>query len=214
MATVHNYIAAGAAALHIEDQVFPKRCGHLEGKELIPAADFATTVERCVNAVKVSDDTDFIICARTDARGVEGGKPDDTIERLRLYADAGASMLFPEGLRSIEEFEYVSNALRESHGHDIFLLANMTEFGVSPQISALQFGDLGYDVTIYPMGLFRMAMRAVDEGLNHLKENKSLEAYANGTDMLTREELYDYLQYDPMDMPWEYPSSEVPKENA
>ena len=148
--TVHSYVSAGAAALHIEDQVFPKRCGHLGGKELISKADFAQTVARCVSAAKASRDEEFIICARSDARGVDG--IEETIDRLRTYADAGAQMLFPEGLHSADEFEEVGSAIRESHGTcengGPFLLANMTEFGVTPYTSAKEFGALGFDVTI------------------------------------------------------------------
>jgi methylisocitrate lyase len=212
VSTVHDYILSGAAGLHLEDQVFPKRCGHLKGKELIPDIDFANTIKRCTEAVGNSDNKDFIICARTDARGIAGGSVDNTISRLRLYADSGATMLFPEGLRSADEFNVVSTAIRSSHGDDVFLLANMTEFGVTPQISAFEFGKLDYDVTIYPMGLFRIAMRAVDEGLNHLKQNNGFKTYANEKHMLTRDELYNYLKYDPMDMPWDYPSAEIKRD--
>jgi methylisocitrate lyase len=208
VATVHAYIAAGAAGLHIEDQIFPKRCGHLGGKELVPALDFAAAIQRCVEAVRDSRDNGFIICARTDARGVEENGIDATIERLQLYANAGATMLFPEGLRSEDEFAHVAKSLRVGVGSDDppFLLANMTEFGVSPQISAARLGELGYDVAIFPMGLFRVAMRAVDAALDTLGTTGSMELLANEDNMLTRMQLYDLLKYDPMEMPWEYPN--------
>ena len=213
VATVHAYVAAGAAAMHIEDQVFPKRCGHLGGKELVPTEDFAGVVARCASAVAESRDPDFVVCARSDARGVEGGSVDATIERLRRYVDAGATMAFPEGLRSADEFGAVAEALRASHGGcedgGPFLLANMTEFGVSPLLPTQELGALGYDVAIFPMGLLRAAARAVDATLDTLKEGGSLAPLADGDGMLTRAELYDLLHYDPMDMPWDYPSAEV-----
>ena len=216
-ATVHAYVRAGAAALHIEDQVFPKRCGHLGGKELVPAEDFAGVVRRCADAAAASGDPDFVVCARSDARGVEGGSVDATIERLRRYADAGASMLFPEGLRAADEFGAVAEALRASHGDASdggggpFLLANMTEFGVSPLLPARELGALGYDVAIFPMGVLRAAARAADAALDVLREGGTLEPLADAEGMLTRAALYDLLQYDPMDMPWDYPSAEVKK---
>ena len=133
------------------------------------------------------------------------------MERLRKYADAGASMLFPEGLRSKEEFAEVAMAIEKSHGTcssgGPYMLANMTEFGVTPHISAREFGEMGYDLTIYPLGLFRLALRAVESGLDELAEKGSFEGKEK--EMLTRSELYDKLQYDPSSQqPWEYPSPE------
>ena len=213
-ATVHAYIRAGAAGLHIEDQVFPKRCGHLQGKELVPAEDFAVTVKRCVDAVVGSSrDSEFVVCARTDARGVKNGSVADTVERLQMYADAGAHMLFPEGLRTAEEFAFVADAIKSSHGgaagdEHPFLLANMTEFGVSPYLTAQQYGELGYDVTIYPMSLFRIAMRAVDGALDTLRDKGTFESEANEEGMMVRKELYELLQYDPSSKtPWSFPSA-------
>ena len=207
-ATVHAYVAAGAAGMHIEDQVFPKRCGHLQGKEIVPGDEFSSNIERCVKAVANSRDPDFIICARTDARGVEGGSVTETVDRLRKYADAGATMLFPEGLRSKEEFFTVARELKKSHGAcdtgGPYLLSNMTEFGVSPHLTSKEFGELGYDLTIYPMGLFRIAMRAVESGIDELMEKGSFAEKEH--EMLTRNELYSHLNYDPMDMPWGYPN--------
>lgn len=213
--TVHAFVGAGAAGLHIEDQVFPKRCGHLLGKQIVPPEEFESTIRRCVQARKSSADSDFIICARSDARGVAGGSVEDTVARLQRYADAGADMLFPEGMRSADEFVQVAEALHASHGNSHsggpFMLCNMTEFGQTPHITASELGEMGYDLTIFPLGLFRLAMRAVESGVAELKQEGSL---ANKEEeMLTRNELYHLLKYDPSaEEPWAYPSPERSEE--
>jgi len=143
----------------------------------------------------------FIVCARTDARGVEGLQA--TIDRSKAYIDAGADMVFPEGLFSVDEFESVASALK-GHEPDIFLLANMTEFGKSPIITFQDFEKVGYDCVIYPVSALRVAMKAVDTFLASLKTTGSVENTIN--DMLTREELYELLDYTPGGE-WIYPNS-------
>jgi methylisocitrate lyase len=157
------------SGLHIEDQVFPKRCGHLDGKGLIPAEDMVKKVEIAVKASKECSDGEFIICARTDAAGVTG--IEDCIKRSKMYIDAGADMIFPEGLKSKEEFVLVAKELR-GYGPKggPFLLANMTEFGKTPYISLKEFGEMGYHCVIFPVSTLRIAMKAIEFFLKELKE--------------------------------------------
>ena len=153
--TVWAYNRAGAAGLHLEDQVFPKRCGHLDGKSLISVSDMQSKVKIAAQARDECSNGDFIICARTDAKGVEGIQA--TVDRSKAYIDAGADMIFPEGLTSIDEFEFVSKELRK-HKQDVFLLANMTEFGKTPIIDFKDFEKIGYSCVIYPVSTLRVAM--------------------------------------------------------
>ena len=199
--TVIEYQRAGAASLHLEDQVFPKRCGHLDGKTLIPADQAASKIAWAAQAARESGDPDFIICARTDARGVSG--MDDAIARAALYARAGASMIFPEGLKDESEFEAFAAAMRGSRVGDSqrqpYMLANMTEFGKTPMIGKERFAELGYQVVIYPVSTLRVAMKAVEGMLTNLKRDGGVEASLG--DMQTRAELYDLLGYTPGE-PW------------
>ena len=190
---VVEYERAGAAAMHIEDQVFPKRCGHLEGKTLVePAA----MVEKVAAACSARRSEDFVIIARTDARSVSG--IEDAIERAGRYREAGADMIFPEGLQSEAEF---SRFATESPG---LLLANMTEFGKTPQIPAPRFAEMGYDVVIYPLTLLRLAMGQVIRGLETLKAQGTVSSLLEK--MQTREDLYELLEYSP-DQPWDFPGT-------
>jgi methylisocitrate lyase len=207
---VREYSRAGAAGLHLEDQVFPKRCGHLDGKQLVGASEFALKVEAAARARDALGDS-FVVCARTDARGVEGLEA--AIARAKRYVDAGADMVFPEGLASLEEFEAVAKALRGYNGINggvgPFLLANMTEWGKTPLTSAAEFGRAGFHCTIFPMTLFRFAMRGVVDGLQELREHgRVLDAPETPLKarMLTREATYELLGYMPS-VPWEYPSA-------
>ena len=183
-APVIEYDRAGAAGMHLEDQVFPKRCGHLDGKSLIPAADFAQTI-RAVSEHRRHDD--FLLIARTDAASVTG--IDDAIDRANQYRAAGADMIFPEGLRSEEEF---ARFAAESPG---LLLANMTEFGKTPDIPAPRFAELGYDLVIYPLSMMRFAMGHVMRGLQTLRDAGTVAPLLD--EMQTRAELYDLLAYTP-----------------
>ena len=179
-----DYERAGAAALHIEDQVFPKRCGHLDGKELISPQAMADKIA-AMSSRKLS--LDFILIARTDARAIEG--IDGTVRRANLYREAGADMIFPEGLSTGNEFAQFAKA---SPG---WSLANMTEFGKTESISAPQFAAMGYAAVIFPLSVMRVAMHAVDEGLRHLKASGSMEAMLPR--MQHRKELYELLGYTP-----------------
>jgi methylisocitrate lyase len=181
--TVVEYERAGSAAMHIEDQVFPKRCGHLDGKTLISTDDMVAKVA----AAAETKSNDFVLIARTDARGIDG--LDAAIERGNAYRDAGADMIFPEGLASEDEFaEFASRCPG-------LLFANMTEFGKTPIIPVSRFCELGYDIVIFPVTTQRIAMRAVTDALATIKSEGSVESILS--DMQTRQELYDLLGYTP-----------------
>lgn len=191
--TTIEYERAGAAAMHLEDQVFPKRCGHLDGKSLIPAGDMADKVAAAAKH-RLSDD--FMIIARTDARSVTSF--DDAIDRANRYREAGADMIFPEGLQSEDEF---ARFAKESPG---LLLANMTEFGKTPMIPVQRFEELGYRLVIYPLSMMRLAMGHVIRGLETLKREGSVESLL--LDMQTRKDLYALLEYTPGEQ-WNFPDN-------
>lgn len=186
--TCAEYARAGATGMHLEDQVFPKRCGHLDGKALIPMEHMC---EKIAAAAAAKSDPDFLLIARTDARGVED--MDAAIERGLAYRDAGADMIFPESLRSESEFGVFAERCPG------LLLANMTEFGKTPHLPLSQFGDLGYDLVIYPVTMQRIAMHAVTRALITLRNDGTAEHLLN--DMQTRAELYDLIGYVPGE-PW------------
>ncbi|MFO0893690.1 MAG: isocitrate lyase/phosphoenolpyruvate mutase family protein [Phycisphaerales bacterium] len=190
--TVVEYERAGAAALHLEDQVFPKRCGHLDGKDLIPAEAMAEKV-RAMARHRLSPD--FVIIARTDARHVSGFE--DAVRRANLYRECGADVIFPEGLQSEEEF---ARFARESPGP---CLANMTEFGKTPDVTAARFQELGYRLVIYPLSMMRVAMGAVSRALESLRKDGSVRGVL--PQMQTRAELYDLLGYTP-GREWDFPN--------
>ncbi len=190
--TVVEYERAGAAALHVEDQVFPKRCGHLDGKQLVPAEEFSEKVSAMAAARRNSD---FMIIARTDARHVTGF--DDAIDRANRYREAGADAIFPEGLQSEDEFKAFAA------GSPGLLLANMTEFGKTPMITADRFGELGYRMVIYPLSMMRLAMGEVVRGLSELRQAGSVEPMLDR--MQSRQELYALLGYTPGEE-WRFPA--------
>ena len=173
---------AGLAGCHLEDQVNPKRCGHLDGKAVVPTADM---VKRLRAAVAARRDPNFVICARTDAAGIEG--IDAAIERARAYADAGADLIFTEALTSPAEFEKFRAAV------DVPLLANMTEFGKSELLTTSQLTDIGYNVVIYPVTTLRLAMLAVENGLREIDSNETQSGLLDH--MQHRERLYELLRY-------------------
>ncbi|MFG0331441.1 MAG: methylisocitrate lyase [Phycisphaerales bacterium] len=189
--TVVEYERAGAAGCHIEDQVFPKRCGHLDGKTLITTDDMCEKI-RAAASQRLSED--FIVIARTDACGVDGFNA--AVERANAYREAGADMIFPEGLGSEQEFAEMA---KRSPG---LLLANMTEFGKTPSIPAARFGEMGYQLVIYPVTMQRVAMGAVIAALEKLRADGSVDAFVDG--MQTRQELYRLLDYTP-GRQWDYP---------
>jgi len=181
--TVAELERAGAAAIQLEDQELPKRCGHLSGKTLV-SADAMCAKLRAAAAARADDST--VIIARTDARGVESLEA--ALERAKRYVDAGADWIFPEALASREEFRTFADVI------DVPLVANMTEFGKSPLLDFSQLAEMGYRVVLYPVTLLRVAMKAVESTLSILA--------ADGTQrelldlMQTRQELYDLLEYD------------------
>jgi len=187
--TIHELERAGLAGCHIEDQEFPKRCGHLAGKSII---DLEEMVERIKAAVAARHDPDFMIVARTDARAVEDF--DRTLDRAQNYLAAGADAIFPEALQSAEEFRDFANEI------DLPLLANMTEFGKSPLLSFEELSDFGYRMVIFPMSAFRVAMKASEEFLRALKKSGAQSDWLEK--MQTREELYELLDYDPNAASW------------
>ncbi|MFG0276293.1 MAG: isocitrate lyase/phosphoenolpyruvate mutase family protein [Phycisphaerales bacterium] len=200
---VWDYSNAGAAGFHIEDQVFPKRCGHLDGKSLVSIEHFQEKVAMAAQARDACSGGAFLVCARTDARGVEGF--DRAVERAKAYVDAGADMLFPEGLASEEEFGRFADALRGYGARKgPYLLANMTEFGKTPMLSLGRFADLGYHCVIYPVTTLRLAMHAVTESLRALKAEESAATLLDR--MQTRKELYALLRYTPGEA-WAFPSA-------
>lgn len=200
--TVVEYQRAGAAGLHLEDQVFPKRCGHLDGKRLVPIEHACEKIAAAAETAASSSDPSFIICARTDARGVEGMEA--AVARAAAYLRSGADMIFPEGLASEREFSEFAAELRRAvePGLRYFLLANMTEFGKTPIIPLERFGELGYSLVIYPVTMLRVAMGAVADALATLKETGSVESLL--PEMQTREELYAAIGYKP-GVEWRFP---------
>ena len=180
--TVQELEEIGLCGCHFEDQQNPKRCGHLDGKSLVPAAEMVKKIRAAVAARR---DANFVIIARTDARAVEG--LDGAINRANAYVDAGADMIFPEALADAGEFEKFRKAIKAP------LLANMTEFGKSQLLTIKQLTDVGVNVVIYPVTSLRLAMKAVEDGLAVLKREGSQESLLK--EMQTRAELYELLRY-------------------
>lgn len=180
--TVRLFEEAGAAGLHLEDQVLPKRCGHLSGKTLIEPAVMAAKVRAAVASRR---DHDFVVIARTDARGVEGFEA--AVERANRYVDAGADLIFPEALETPGEFSRFAQLCQAP------VIANMTEFGRSPLLPFRDLEAMGYRAVLYPLTAFRAAMRAAEETLERLAaEGTQASSVAR---MMTRAELYDRIDY-------------------
>jgi methylisocitrate lyase len=179
--------AAGAAAIQLEDQQSAKRCGHLAGKQLISETEMC---EKIAAAAAARRDPSTVIIGRTDARGVT--TIDDCLRRMHAYRDAGADWLFPEALRSRDEFRRIGSEFESLHTP---LLANMTEFGVSPLVALEDISAMGFSAALYPVTLLRIAMKAMEAGLAMIADEGTQE---NLLDLMqTREELYDMLDYDP-----------------
>ena len=187
--TIRMFERAGLAGMHLEDQAFPKRCGHLAGKELIPIEEMTAKIAA---AARSRGDKDFLLVARTDARSVEGF--DAAIRRAQGYLEAGADAVFPEALESAQEFREFARRVRAP------LLANMTEFGRSPLLSARQLGAMGYRMVIFPLTAFRVSMKAAAGCLVDLKRRSTQRSWLDR--MQTREELYTLLNYDPRAASW------------
>ena len=187
--TVRELGRAGLAGCHIEDQEFPKRCGHLAGKDLVDIDEMVGKIAAAVNARR---DPNFLIIARADGRAVEGFET--TVKRARRYVEAGADAIFPEALQSADEFRDFAKEIKAP------LLANMTEFGKSPLLSFQELSDTGYKLVIFPMSAFRVSMKASEEFLRDLKKRGTQSDWIEK--MQTRKELYELLDYDPNAENW------------
>ena len=181
--TIETFEKNGITAVHIEDQIDQKRCGHLDNKELISQKKMVKKIKDCVKARK---DKNFKIIARSDAKSVEG--MDKMLDRCKAYIDAGAEIIFPEALTNEKEFEIVRKSL------DSYLLANMTEFGKSKILDYKVLENLGFNIVIYPVTTQRLAMKSVEDGLRAI--------FADGHQnnligkMQTRKRLYDLVEYE------------------
>ncbi|MDT0181946.1 methylisocitrate lyase [Microbacterium sp. ARD31] len=181
--TIQTLEDAGLAGTHIEDQVNPKRCGHLDGKAVV---DEDTAVKRIRAAVDARRDPNFLIMARTDIRAAEG--MDAAVDRAKALVDAGADAVFPEAMRTLEEFEAMASAL------DVPILANMTEFGKSDLFSTSQLRDAGVNIVIWPVSMLRIAMGATGRALDTLTEEGHLTSQLD--QMQHRADLYDLIDYE------------------
>mgnify|MGYP000862460151 CR=1 FL=1 len=181
--TIRELEAAGIAGCHLEDQQNPKRCGHLDGKALVDTSEMVRKVKAAVDG---KTDPNFLVIARTDARASEG--LDKALDRAKAYVDAGAEMIFPEALQGEKEFEAFRKAVK------VPLLANMTEFGKSKLLSTKELESLGYNLVIYPQTAFRLASKAIEDGLKTLKASGTQESLVPS--MQTRARLYEILQYE------------------
>ena len=180
--TVQLLEDAGVSGVHLEDQVNPKRCGHLDGKDVV---DETTAVKRIRAAVAARRDPDFLVMARTDVRGVDGLAA--ALDRARALQDAGADAIFAEAMADLSEFEAMRAAV------DVPILANMTEFGKSDLFTVAQLQDVGVNMVIFPVSLLRIAMGAIERGLDALAAEGSLASQVPG--MQTRARLYELVDY-------------------
>lgn len=181
--TIQTLEDAGLAGCHIEDQINPKRCGHLDGKTVV---DEATAVKRIRAARDARRDENFLIMARTDIRAVDG--LDAAIDRAKALVDAGADSIFPEAMRTLEEFEAVANAV------DVPILANMTEFGKSELFSVEQLKSVGVNIVIWPVSMLRIAMGATGRALDTIIDEGHLTSKLD--EMQHRADLYDLVDYE------------------
>ena len=181
--TINTFENFGITAVHIEDQIERKRCGHLDNKELITKNEMIKKVQRCFSSKK---DNNFKIIARSDARNVEG--LDKMIDRCKSYIDSGAEIIFPEALKDEKEFEIVRKSL------SCYLLANMTEFGKSKLLNYKELESLGYNIVIYPVTTQRLAMKNVEDGLRAIFEDGHQNNIIDK--MQTRKRLYDLVDYE------------------
>ncbi len=193
----------GISACHIEDQVMPKRCGHLDGKEVV---DVATMTQRVKAAADAKRDPNFILIARSDARAVEG--LDKAIDRMKAYVDAGADMIFPEAMANEKEFEAVRKAI------SVPMLANMTEFGKSRLLNKKELEALGFNLVIYPVTTLRLAMFGAEKGLDAIlrdgDQNGVLEIMQHRRDLYELLRYHDYNQFD--QSLYNFQVSDTPKE--
>jgi methylisocitrate lyase len=181
--TIKEVEFLGVAGCHIEDQVNPKRCGHLDNKSIVPIDEMIKKVNA---AAKAKTDPNFLLIARTDAKATEGLQK--AIDRAKAYVDAGADMIFPEAMNDESDFEAFRKAIK------VPLLANMTEFGKSKLLSKNQLQNLGYNMVIYPVTTQRLAMKAVEDGLAVIKQTGTQESLVDK--MQTRKRLYEVIDYE------------------
>ena len=172
----------GLAGCHLEDQVNPKRCGHLDNKSIVSRSEMTMKLRAAADAKK---DPNFLLMARTDARASEG--LDAAIDRCKAYIDAGADAIFPEALQGWEEYEKVREAI------DVPLLANLTEFGKTPLLTKKELEELGYNIAIYPVTSLRLSMKAVEDGYAAIKEQGTQREIVDR--MQTRARLYEVIRY-------------------
>ena len=181
--TIQTFEKFGVAAVHLEDQVAQKRCGHLDNKELISKNEMVYKIKECIKAKK---DENFKIIARSDAKNVEG--LDKMIDRCKAYINAGADIIFPEALKDEQDFEIVRKEL------NCYLLANMTEFGKSKLFNYKELENFGYNIVIYPVTTQRLAMKNVEDGLKVIfadgHQNNIIDK------MQTRKRLYELVEYE------------------
>jgi methylisocitrate lyase len=182
--TVQEMIEMGLAGCHIEDQVNPKRCGHLDGKSLVSRDEMTRKVAAAARGKKL--DSNFLLIARTDSRATEG--LEQSIERSKAYVDAGADCIFIEALENEKEFEAFRKAI------PVPLLANMTEFGKTKLLTKEQLSHLGYNIVIYPVTTFRLAMKATVDGLAEIKAKGTQEGLLDK--MQHRKDLYTLSRYE------------------
>ena len=181
--TIRTFEEFGVAAIHLEDQIERKRCGHLENKELISTDKMVGKIKECVKAKK---DKNFKIIARSDAKNVEG--IEKMIDRCKSYIDSGAEIIFPESLKNEKEFEIVRKKLT------CYLLANMTEFGKSKLLNSKKLENLGYNIVIYPVTTQRLAMKNVEDGLRAIFKDGHQNNIIDK--MQTRKRLYELVEYE------------------
>ncbi len=178
--TVKELEAAGAAAIQIEDQVMPKRCGHLDGKQVVSPDEFCAKIRAAVQAR-----SSVLIVARTDSKAING--MDDSIERGRMYRASGADVIFPEALETAGEFRHYSESVNGP------FVANMTEFGKTPYLSVSEFGALGYQLVIFPVTSLRIAAKSIRDAMSAVLESGTQAGLLNN--MQTRSELYKLIGY-------------------
>ena len=187
--TIYELERAGLAGCHLEDQEFPKRCGHLAGKRLVETDEMVAKIRTAAAAKR---DRDFLLIARTDSRALENF--DGAVQRAQAYVAAGADAIFPEALETRGEFRDFAREVK------VPLLANMTEFGKSPSLGLQLLGEIGYRMVIFPQSAFRVSMKATGEFFRALKEAGSPNEWLD--QMQTRTELYETLEYDPAAESW------------
>ena len=180
---VREFERAGAAAIQIEDQNLPKRCGHLSGKSLVSVEEMEQKIRAAASARR---DPEFVVVARTDARGVEGFEA--AVGRAHRYLEAGADIIFPEALESRKEFADFRRVIQAP------LLANMTEFGRSPLLSVAELNEIGYRIALFPVTTLRTAMKAAERALGEIHRSGSQGGILDS--MQSRGELYDLLGYE------------------